>query len=141
MKRSLALLLFVAACATTAQVTPAQRAAGCWIDRPDGGPVTTMRWLPDAERPGALHGAKLVYADDTASANEAYILEERAGAWTMCQLEPAGERCWLVAQGESGSLEGGRAFIDLLGSRLRVSVMDVVGGERVVFQGDRDGCD
>jgi hypothetical protein len=45
-----------------------------------------------------------------------------------------------VAQGESGSLEGGRAFIDAFSDRLRISVVGD-GDERTIFQGRRDGCD
>jgi hypothetical protein len=45
-----------------------------------------------------------------------------------------------VATGNSGSLEGGRAFIDIHRDRLRIAILD---GrvERVIFQGARDGCD
>jgi hypothetical protein len=45
-----------------------------------------------------------------------------------------------VARGEGGSLEGGRAFIDTHGERLRIAVVGD-GPERVIFQGRRDGCD
>jgi hypothetical protein len=99
----------------------------------------TMRWFADAERPGALRGDKLVYGG-SAPQRERYRLEPRGETWSLCQLEAAGERCWQVAQGEEGSLEGGRAFIDTHGDRLRISIVGD-GADRVVFQGNRDGCD
>lgn len=133
-------LLFVAACATTSAGRPAARVAGCWIARDGAGGATTMRWLPDATRAGALLGDKLVYAGGGAARSERYRLEPRGDGWTLCQIEAAGERCWRVAEGEEGSLDGGRAFLDAHGENLRITVIGD-GADRVVFQGARDGCD
>ncbi|MEZ6023847.1 MAG: hypothetical protein R3C16_10655 [Hyphomonadaceae bacterium] len=46
-----------------------------------------------------------------------------------------------MAQGRSGSLQGGRAFIDASGERLRIAVVSEAGAERIIFNGRRDGCD
>lgn len=137
--RYLALLL-VAACATISGETPASRVAGCWIQRDSTGGAATIRWLGDAERAGALRGDKLVYGADGATQAERYRLEPRGEAWALCQIEDAGERCWQVAQGEEGSLEGGRAFIDAHREELRITVVGD-GADRTVFEGARDGCD
>jgi hypothetical protein len=133
-------LLLTAACATIAPETPAGRLAGCWIARDGAGGATTMRWLPDAQRPGALTGDHLVYAAGGATQSERYRIEPIGELWSLCQIETAGERCWQVAQGEEGSLEGGRAFIDAHGEDLRITIVGD-GADRVVFQGARDGCD
>lgn len=133
-------LLFVAACATVSGETPASRVAGCWIDRDGAGGATTMRWLNNADRPGTLQGDKLVYAASGATSSERYRLEPRGDSWALCQLEDAGERCWQVAQGNEGSLEGGRAFIDAHREELRITIVGD-GADRTVFQGARDGCD
>jgi hypothetical protein len=133
-------LLFVAACATVSGETPAARVAGCWIDRDGAGGATTMRWLNDAQRPGALQGDKLVYASSGATESERYRLEPGGDAWSLCRIEDAGERCWQVAQGDEGSLEGGRAFIDAHREELRITIVGD-GADRTVFQGARDGCD
>jgi hypothetical protein len=60
----------------------------------------------------------------------------------VCELdaEGAATKCWIVARGAGGSLEGGRVFIDTHGERLRITVAGD-GPERVIFQGNRDGCD
>jgi len=138
--RALFALLLTAACATTLAGEPGERVAGCWIARDASGGATTMRWLPDQQRPGALRGDKLVYAAGGATQNETYRLEPNAAGWTLCQIEAAGERCWQVAHGDEGSLEGGRAFIDEHEERLRITVVGD-GQDRVIFQGARDGCD
>jgi hypothetical protein len=139
--RALLAALLLTACATAApEGTPAQRAAGCWIDRNSAGGAVTMRWLPDAARSGALRGVRNSYGASGTTRSEEYRLEQRDNAWIMCQIEVAGERCWQVAEGQGGSLEGGRAFIDTYGDRLRISVVDA-GGERLVYHGARDGCD
>jgi hypothetical protein len=140
MRPLFATLLLLAACATAPDRTPEQRVAGCWIDRNPSGAVTTMRWLGHPQRTGALRGAKVNYGVSGPAVREEYVLEQRIGAWTLCQVEADGERCWQVAQGESGSLEGGRAFIDAFSDRLRISVVDA-SGEREIYQGRRDGCD
>ena len=56
MKRLLACLALTA-CATV-PAPPPERVAGCWINRSNLD-ATTMRWLPDPQRPGALTGDKL----------------------------------------------------------------------------------
>lgn len=131
--------LLLAACATTA-VAPSERVAGCWIDR--GALTTTMRWLPDPERGGALTGALLAYDVETIARSERYSLGVSGAGWEMCELgqDGAAAQCWSVAQGEGGSLAGGRAFIDKNGDRLRIAIVGEA-PERVIFQGQRDGCD
>lgn len=136
--RAVFALLFLAACAT-ASGSPAERVAGCWISRGEQG-ATTMRWLPDASRPGALQGDKLAYESAGAQQAERYRLEPRGEGWALCQIETGGERCWQVAQGDEGSLEGGRAFIDAHREGLRISIVGD-GAERTIFEGARDGCD
>lgn len=133
-------LLLTAACATFEPPTPDSRVAGCWISRDDAGSATTMRWLPDPARPGALRGDKLAYTPEGAGQSEQYRLEPIGAQWSFCQIEAAGERCWSVAEGEEGSLEGGRAFIDAHHESLRISVIGD-GADRIVFEGARDGCD
>lgn len=142
MKAAALVCLMLAACATAGSSrTPAERVAGCWINRDVG--VTTMRWLPHAERSGVLSGAKLVYRQTGAPQSTRFTLEPSDAGWSLCALDAqaaAATQCWQVAQGDEGSLEGGRAFIDAHGDRLRIAVIDD-GGEQLVFQGRRDGCD
>jgi hypothetical protein len=138
--RALFALLLTAACATVSAETPAARVAGCWIARDGSGGATTMRWLRDTQRPSALNGDRLVYNADGATQSERYRLEPSGELWSLCQIEAAGERCWQVAEGEEGSLEGGRAFIDAHGENLRITIVGD-GADRIVFQGARDGCD
>ena len=137
--RAVLVSLLVAACATT-MTPPPERVAGCWIER---GPHTaTMRWLPDPARGGALVGALLVYSATTVLRATRYALTADGPSWELCELGSAGDvtQCWGVAQGEGGSLAGGRAFIDQSGGRLRIAIVGD-GSERVIFQGQRDGCD
>jgi hypothetical protein len=130
-------LVLVAACATTPPPPP-ERVEGCWIYRAEDGSAVTMRWLPDRTRPGVLIGSKHAYG--AGGGDERYTLEPRNAGWALCSLDTAETRCWEVAMGEGGSLEGGRAFIDAYGQRLRISIAGD-GPNRVIFQGARDGCD
>ena len=70
-------------------------------------------------------------------ASTAYRLEPRGEGWALCEV---GGACWTVAEGEGGSLEGGRAFIDASDESVRISIVHD-GVEREIFQGARDGCD
>jgi len=140
MKRPLILALLLTACATASAASPSERVRGCWIDR-NGALTTTMRWLPDRERPGVLSGDLLQYTSEFIVQGMAHTLEQREGGWSLCRLATgAAPTCWRVAEGLSGSLEGGRAFIDAHGEGLRISVMNGA-EEDVIFEGRRDGCD
>lgn len=129
----------LAACATGPAPSPAQRLAGCWINR--DARAVTMRWNEDAARPGTLIGTKTSFGIAGVNASERYALEPQGAGWRLCQRQNAGEevRCWDVAQGEGGSLEGGRVFIDGGGDSVRIAVIGE-GPERVIFQGRREGC-
>lgn len=140
--RAFAALLLLGACATAAPapLPPAERVGGCWIDRASPNTVT-MRWLPDRVRPGVLEGNLLEYAADPAKNRTArYTLEPREGHQVMCSHWQAEPLCWKVAEGEEGSLEGGRVFIDASDEGLRIAVVSD-GVEDVIFEGRRDGCD
>ena len=140
MRAAVACLVLVA-CATGSGSTrsPAEQVAGCWINR-DAGAVT-MRWLPDRNRPGVLAGSRIVYGQTGVASSRRYSLEPSETGWSLCELAAgAATRCWQVAQGEGGSLEGGRVFIDAHGDRLHIAVIGD-GPEQVIFQGRRDGCD
>lgn len=134
--RAVVLSLAVAACATVDTTPPNERVAGCWINR-DAGAVT-MRWLPDRTGSGVLVGSKITYGVGS-NRLERYTLAQTAEGWQLCQTAPE-QDCWLVAQGDMGSLEGGRAFIDAAGDGLHISVVGD-GADRTIFQGRRDGCD
>jgi hypothetical protein len=141
MRRAVACLLFVAACATgSSELPPDQQLRGCWINRDVG--ATTMRWLPDRARPDVLAGSRLVYRQSGAPVSTRYSLEPSDEGHSLCELgaDGAATKCWRVARGQGGSLEGGRVFIDAHGQRLRITVVGD-GPERVIFQGNRDGCD
>ncbi|HVK81715.1 MAG TPA: hypothetical protein VM915_14000 [Verrucomicrobiae bacterium] len=141
MKRLLACLA-LAACATPQISSPPERVAGCWIARNSTISTTTMRWLPDRERPGVLLGDKLEYRASGDPISTRYSLEQSDAGHALCALDRANHAtaCWVVAQGQDGSLEGGRAFIDAYADRLRISIVGD-GAERTIFQGRRDGCD
>jgi len=141
MRAAVAACLFVSACATMAPVRPpAERLAGCWINR--DAVAITMRWLPHRERPGVLAGSRLIYGQTGVTSSTRYTLEPSEEGASLCELDSAGDatRCWRVAEGEGGSLEGGRAFIDASGDRLRITVIGD-GPDQDIFHGRRDGCD
>lgn len=138
--RPLIALVILAACASSPEPPP-QRAAGCWIDRSEDGAVSTMRWLRDRARPGVLDGRLLVYGAEGGENRHAhYTLEPREDHYVMCSHWQAEPICWKVAEGNEGSLEGGRVFIDASDERLRIAVLSD-GVEDVIFEGSRDGCD
>jgi hypothetical protein len=139
--RALLAAVLVASCATTVVPPPPDRLAGCWIDRKADNTATTMRWLADLENPGALRGERMTYTAAGVGADRgSYTLRPEGEGWTFCQAYDPAPRCWRVAEGESGSLEGGRVFIDAAYDRLRISIFDD-SSERIIFQGARDGCD
>lgn len=140
MRHAAALLVFLAACASAPDATPpGEQLRGCWINR-DAGAIT-MRWLPDRERAGVLSGVRHIYRQGGAQVTR-FTLEPSEEGASMCELDASGAatKCWRVARGDSGSLDGGRVFIDADGERLRISVAGD-GPERTIFQGRRDGCD
>jgi hypothetical protein len=89
-----------------------------------------------------LAGHKLVYRQTGSPVGTRYTLEPSEQGHSLCELDASGAAriCWVVARGEGGSLEGGRAFIDSYGDRLRISIVGD-GPERIIFHGRRDGCD
>ncbi len=101
-----------------------------------------MRWQPDPGRTGVMHGART----DLAAAGAAHIgrftLAQEGEGWRLCRIEDDSEagQCWAVAEGEGGSLEGGRAFIDNHRNRLRITIIGA-GPTQTIFQGRRVNCD
>jgi hypothetical protein len=140
--RALVAAVLVASCATAAISPPPERLAGCWIDRKADNTAITMRWLPQSSETAVLRGERLTYGPTGVISDRAsYELSPEGAGWKLCVVsDPNAPRCYQVAEGESGSLEGGRAFVDAHGDRLRISIFaDSV--ERITFQGVRDGCD
>jgi hypothetical protein len=141
MRIAAALLVFVAACASTpSDRPPAEQVRGCWINRDVG--ATTMRWLPDRTRPEVLAGTRHVYRQTGSPQVTRFTLEPSEAGASFCELDASGAatKCWRVAEGQGGSLEGGRVFIDTHGEALRITLVGD-GPERTIFQGRRDGCD
>ena len=140
--RSALLAVLLAACATTPVSAPPDRVAGCWIDRGQSRTLT-LRWQrPDAA--GILRGDLLEYGvSGTIGRRARYALAPQDQGWAFCVVSPAGEnsQCWQVAEGESGSLEGGRVFIDRHRENLRIAVVGAPGRSFEVFEGQQDGCD
>lgn len=136
--RAIVCLLLLAACATPPR-PPAERVAGCWID---DARTTIMRWLPDRERAGVLIGDLTAMNAGAGESHRRYELESVTPTPRLCEMSAAGgaDTCWVVAEGQGGSLEGGRAFIDAYRDRLRISILGD-GPERIIFHGRRDGCD
>jgi hypothetical protein len=140
MRAICAALLFLTACATTPPPPP-ERLAGCWIARGENGQTRTLRWLPDADRPGVMNGDLLAYEASGTTQNARFTLEPRDSGWAFCtHADAAAPHCRAVAEGQHGSLEGGRVFIDSFGDTLHISVFGE-GPEQVIFRGHRDGCD
>jgi hypothetical protein len=133
--RALIACLVLAACATSTEVTPNQRLIGCWVNR-DARPAR-MRWSEDPAQPGRLLATKTTFGIAGDNSTERYVLERSDDVWRMC-MQGAAPRCWNLAHGESGSLEGGRVFIDG-GDTVRIAVLGD-GPERVIFQGQRESC-
>lgn len=134
------LALLLAACATTPPPPPNERVAGCWIAR-NAAETTTMRWLPDHAGTGVFRGDLLVYAPNADPRGTTYSLATLNQSWTLCDNSVSGApTCWGVAEGREGPLGHGLAFIDQHRERLRIAVLDPA-GERVIFDGQRDGCD
>ena len=140
--RVLVMALFAAACASAPTPPANERVAGCWIDRGQNRTVT-MRWLRGGE-PGILNGQLLEYGMTGAISRRAsYTLAPRDGRWTLCEVGAVREesQCYAVAEGDTGSLEGGRVFIDSHREELRIAVVGANGAREVLFDGRRDGCD
>jgi len=89
-----------------------------------------------------LSGSRIDYSQVGGPRSTRYTLEPSDAGHSLCELDSAGAatRCWQVAEGEGGSLEGGRVFIDSHADRLRITIIGD-GADRVIFHGRRDGCD
>lgn len=133
--RTILACLALAACATT--LTPAERLAGCWVAQAPS-PVA-MNWAPDAARPDVMIGVR---SDPGGGAPTRFSLGPGDRGQVLCELglNAADQRCWAVAEGEGGSLEGGRAFIDRHGARLTIEVLGAAPSV-IVFQGHKRRCD
>jgi len=134
------LAALVAGCATAPDLPPPQRLAGCWASYDSGASV--MRWAaPDPSHPNSLRGQKTDRRAGEAGISY-FALDPDGAGFIFCELDDeqgATARCFEVAQGRQGSLEGGRAFIDQAGARLRLSIVGD-GPERVLFAGRRSPC-
>jgi hypothetical protein len=128
--RALVPLLLLSACATA---IPSERVNGCWASQDEAAPVT-LRFTPDRNRPGILHGALI-----RTGVRENYDLRQYVAGWSFCRMTPGEDHCWQVAEAESGSLEGGRAFIDSEADHLRISIIGQ-DGEQEIFEGVRTSC-
>jgi hypothetical protein len=136
--RALVACVLLAACATGSTLTPAQRLAGCWINRDAG--ASRMRWSETPDSGGSYAGSKTTFGIAGTNSTEHYTLSSAESGWRLCRTDAADAgHCWAVAQGEGGSLTGGRAFIDGSSDNLRIAVIGD-GPERVVFQGHREAC-
>lgn len=136
--RALIACVLLAACATGSTLSPAQRLAGCWINRDAG--AARMRWSETPNSDGAYLGSKTMFGIVGANSTERYALTNADGGWRLCRVDGAdAPHCWTVAQGEGGSLTGGRAFIDAGGDNVRIAVIGE-GPERLIFQGHSEAC-
>jgi hypothetical protein len=126
--------LLLAGCVTASALNPGERVIGCWRNNDA---AVAMTWGPDAA--GGFIG---VVSPDGEAGPRRYNLRDSAEAWTLCERDAAGvtdAQCWPVAQGQGGSLQGGRAFIDRQGERLHIAVADGQ-SQRIIFAGRRAPC-
>ncbi|MDX2276987.1 MAG: hypothetical protein NW206_16170 [Hyphomonadaceae bacterium] len=135
--RPVLLAITLSACASVPQTAENFRLAGCWANRSQP-QIQSMVWRENA---GALEGELVAFAEgEPASVRNAFTLTQTADGWRLCEPTAEGQPCWLVAHGSTGSLEGGRAFIDRFSDRLRIGVVAADGGERKIFEGVREDC-
>lgn len=133
--RVLLACLAAAACVTTPERTPPERVAGCWINRYAAAGPQTMQWAADEAQPNLMQGVRR-----SSRSVDSFELSAADTGWRLCENRAGAEaRCWDVAEGEHGSLDGGRAFIDLIGNELRIAILGD-GPERMIFQGRRQRC-
>lgn len=129
--------LLLTACASAPEAAGGFGITGCWASR-DETLVETLNWRESA---GGLEGELIVFAQgDAHAARNQLTLARNAEGWRLCEPTAEGAPCWQVAHENTGSLEGGRAFIDRFGDRLRIGVVGADGVERKVFEGEREAC-
>lgn len=130
-------LLLLSACATAPQNAESFRIAGCWANR-EQPRVETMAWRTMGD---TLEGELIAFEQgDPVAQRNRFTLARAPLGWQLCEATVEGAPCWLVAYESAGSLEGGRAFIDQAGDRLRIGVIMADGGERKIFEGEREAC-
>jgi hypothetical protein len=132
--RALIACALLAGCITAAApLTPPQQLYGCWSNGGGG----SMRWSPDATHIDVWRGVRTMI-DSVGVHTDRYSLEPEGEGWRFCSVGDNG-RCWSVARGAGGSLEGGRAFIDGEGEGLQITIVGD-GPQRAIFQGHRSTC-
>jgi hypothetical protein len=134
-----ALFAFVlAACATAPpSADNFARLSGCWGDR-DGPQNARMIWRENA---GNFEGVLDTSVTGAALLDQTrFTLSQGEMGWRLCEASEEGAPCWQVAHESTGSLAGGRAFIDRFGDRLRIGVIAPDGAERKIFEGEREVC-
>jgi hypothetical protein len=82
--RALIACILLAACATGSELNPAQRLAGCWINRAAG--AVRMRWSENPNSEGLFLGSKTSFGIAGANSTERYALENADGGWRLCRL-------------------------------------------------------
>lgn len=97
-----------------------------------------MSWAPAPEQAGVMLGVR---SDPGGGAPTRFRLAPEERGVDLCELgsDGAPSRCWAVAEGEGGSLEGGRVFIDRHRDRLTIEILGG-GANRLVFQGHQRRC-
>lgn len=135
--RAIVFALSLAACATAPTSAANFRLAGCWANRAEGR-AQTMTWR---EVGAGLEGELVASASDNSSVvRQQFTLAQAEAGWRLCETSVELAPCWAVAHENTGSLEGGRAFIDRFGDRLRIGVVGADGVERKIFEGEREAC-
>jgi hypothetical protein len=131
--------LALAACATSPpSAENFARLNGCW-GHSTSNQTERMTWRENA---GAFEGALETATGGTSGVvrQSSFTLSQSEAGWRLCEASAEGAPCWLVAHESTGSLEGGRAFIDRFGDRLRIGVIAADGAERKIFEGERQAC-
>jgi hypothetical protein len=136
--RAVVFAVSLAACATAPISADNFGLIGCWAHRADAR-TEAMNWRADAA--GGLQGELISFAPGEASApRNHFTLAQIQDGWRLCETSAADQPCWQVAHERTGSLAGGRAFIDRFDDRLRIGVVDADGAERKIFEGERQAC-
>ncbi len=143
MKRALALMLAVAACATTsAQGTGALR--GCWIER-RGEQTITQRWVPESG--GVWRGDELTYFPQGDPDPVRWRLKPGGDAapWSMCMVElsmMSSPPCWRAFFGPGQADGENTQWVEIEAAPETLRITYVTGEDRAVtYDGRRNGCD
>jgi hypothetical protein len=139
-------LVLVSACQSEARMpqASADQLRGCWIEF-KGKEATTFRWFQDRANPSIFAGEQIDYTPMSVKATDdtAWRIDRRFGTTRLCFADGRAREnaFWKISFSDDDLPEQGRWAGIRATNETLIILMSDADGQRVIFNGVRDGCD